>query len=169
MAEWAEAFEAASALQVRCDHREQCCGGTFYWNSALQCPFCDQVAPDDHQVLMRHFVVAAKEDLPDNAKPADRLIASGWQQVLNVGRGELRLAPPGSAEHARAEAFVGFSLAGRRLSLIPSGNAPLALRWRGARSAQPVRARHDLPRSGQRYLLHVGDHHATHEAWGFEW
>lgn len=169
MAEWAEAFEAASALQVRCDHREQCCGGTFYWNSALQCPFCDQVAPDDHQVLLRHFVVAAKEDLPDNAKPADRLIASGWQQVLNVGRGELRLAPPGSAEHTRAEAFVGFSLAGRQLSLIPSGNAPLALRWRGARSAQPLRARHDLPRSGQRYLLHVGDHHATHEAWGFEW
>lgn len=169
MAEWAEAFEAAAAMQVRCDHDEHCCGGTFYWNTARQCPFCEQVAPEDHQVLLRHFVVAAKEDLPDNAKPADRLIASGWQQVLNVGRGELRLAPPGSAEHARAEAFVGFSLAGRQLSLIPSGNAPLALRWRGARSAQPLRARHDLPRSGQRYLLHVGDHHATHEAWGFEW
>lgn len=169
MAEWAEAFEAAAAMQVRCDHHEHCCGGTFYWNPARHCPFCAQVAPEDHQVLLRHFVVAAKEDLPENAKPVDRLIASGWQQVLNVGRGELRLAPPGSAEHARAEPFVGLSLAGRQLSLIPDGGMPLALQWRGARLAQPLRARHDLPRSGQTYLLHVGDRRATHDAWGFEW
>jgi hypothetical protein len=169
MAEWAEAFESAAAMQVRCDHHEVCCGGTFYWNPARQCSFCAQVAPEDHQVVLRHFVVAAKEDLPENAKPADRLIASGWQQVLNVGRGELRLAPPGSAEHARAEAFLGFSLTRRQLSLIPSGNMPLALRCRGGRDAQPLRARHDLPRSGQTYLLHVGDRRTTHEAWGFEW
>lgn len=169
MAEWAEAFEAASAMQVRCDHHEHCCGGTFYWNPARECPFCEQVAPDDHQVLLRHFVVAAKEDLPDNARPADRLIASGWQQVLNVGRGELRLAPPGSAEHARAEPFLGFSLAGQQLSLVPNSNLPLALQSRGARLAQPLRARNDLPRSGQTYLLHVGDRRTTHEAWGFEW
>lgn len=169
MAEWAEAFESAAAMQVRCDHHEVCCGGTFYWNPARQCTFCAQVAPEDHQVLLRHFVVAAKEDLPENAKPADRLIASGWQQVLNVGRGELRLAPPGSAEHARAEAFLGFSLTGRQLSLIPSGNTPLALRWRGGRDAQPLRARNDLQCSGQTYLLLVGDRRTTHEAWGFEW
>lgn len=169
MAEWAEAFEAAAAMQVRCDHHEHCCGGTFYWNPARQCSFCAQVTPEDHQVLLRHFVVAAKEDLPENAKPADRLIASGWKQVLNVGRGELRTAPPGSAEHARAEPFLGFSLTGRQLSLIPSGNMSLALRWRGGRDAQPLRARHDLPRSGQTYLLHVGDRRTTHEAWGFEW
>jgi DNA-binding helix-hairpin-helix protein with protein kinase domain len=169
MAEWAEAFEAAAAMQVRCDHGERCCGGTFYWNSARQCAFCGQVAPEDHQVLLRHFVVAAKDDLPDNAKPADRLIASGWQQVLNVGRGELRLAPPGSAEHARAEPILGFTLAGRQLALIPSGNVPLALRWRGARVAQSLRARHDLPRGGQTYLVHVGDRRATHDAWRFEW
>lgn len=169
MAEWAEAFEAAAAMQVRCDHHEQCCGGTFYWNSAGQCPFCEQVAPEGHQVLLRHFVVAAKEDLPDNAKPADRLIASGWQQVLNVGRGDLRLAPPGSAEHAQAEPILGFTLAGRQLSLIPSGNLPLALQWRGARLAQPLIARHDLQRNGQTYLIHVGDRRSTHDAWRFEW
>lgn len=169
MAEWAEAFEAAAAIQVRCDHHDHCCGGTFYWNPARNCPFCAQVAPEDHQVLLRHFVVAAKEDLPENAKPVDRLIATGWQQVLNVGRGELRFAPPGSAEYARAEPFIGFSLVGRQLSLIPDGGMPLALQWRGARLAKPLRGRHDLPRSGQTYLLHVGDRRVTHEAWGFEW
>ena len=169
MAEWAEAFEAAAAMQVRCDHGERCCGGTFYWSSARKCPFCGQVAPEDHQVLLRHFVVAAKDDLPDNAKPADRLIASGWQQVINVGRSELRLAPPGSAEHARAEPVIGFTLAGRQLALIPSGNVSLALQWRGARVAQALRARHDLPRGGQTYLVHVGDRRSTHDAWRFEW
>lgn len=169
MAEWAEAFEAAAAMQVRCDHHENCCGGTFYWNSALQCPFCDQVASQDHQVLLRHFVVASKDDLPDNAKSADRLIASGWQQVLNIGRDELRIAPPGSADYARAEPFIGMSLTGRQLSLIPCSDSPLALQRRGARSAQPLKARQDLPRSGQTYLLHVGDRRATHDAWAFEW
>ena len=169
MAEWAEAFEAAAAMQVRCDHHEDSCGSTFYWNPARQCSFCAQVAPEDHHVLLHHYVVAAKDDLPENAKPADRLIASGWRQVLNVGRGELRLAPPGSAEHARADPFLGFSLAGRQLSLIPSGSLPLALQRRGARAAEPLLARQELPRSGQTYLLHMGDRRTTHEAWGFEW
>jgi len=169
MAEWAEALEAAAALQVRCDHHEDCCGGTFYWSPKRECPYCGKVAPADHQVLFRHFVVAAEEDLPDNAKPADRLIASGWHQVLNVGKGELRLAPPGSAEYSRAEPFLGFNLTGKQLSLIPIGNSPLALRSRGTRSVLPLRGRHELARSGQTYLLHVGDRRATHEAWGFEW
>lgn len=169
MSEWAEAFEAAAAMQVRCDHHEHCCSGTFYWNRARQCPFCEQVAPVDHQVLFRHFVVAAKEDLPEGAKPGDRLIESGWRQVLNVGRGELRIAPPGSAEHARAEPFLGLSLAGQKLSLIPNGNLPLTLEWRGERLTQPLRARQELPHSGKKYRLHVGDCSATHDAWHFEW
>ena len=169
MAEWAEAFESAAAILVRCDHDERCCGGSFYWNSARHCPFCEQIAPEDHQLLLRHFVVAAKDDLPDNAKPADRLIESGWRQVLNVGRGELRLAPPGSSRHSDAVPFLGLGLAGRQLSLIPIGNLPLSLQWRGARLAEPLRARHDLPRSGQTYLIHVGDRRATHDAWRFEW
>ena len=113
--------------------------------------------------------MAAKDDLPDNAKPADRLIESGWRQVLNVGRGELRLAPPGSSRHSDAASFLGLGLAGRQLSLIPMGNLPLSLQWRGARLAEPLRARHDLARSGQTYLIHVGDRRATHDAWRFEW
>lgn len=169
MAEWAEAFESAAAMQVKCDHHEDCCRGTFYWNASRRCPFCEQVTPEDRQVLLRHFVVAAKADLPENAKPTDRLIPSGWRQVLNVGPAELRHAPPGSGEYARAAPFVGLSLTNGQLSLIPKGNVALALQWRGAGQPQTLQVRQDLPRRGQTYLLHVGDRRASHEAWGFEW
>ena len=169
MAEWAEAFEAAAAVQVSCDHADDCCGGTFYWNKARQCPFCEQVAPASHHLQLQHFVVASKDDLPENAKSSDRLIASGWSQVLNAGRGELRLAPPGSVGHAQSEPVITLSLAGQKLSLTPSGSIPLSLQWRGGPKAEPLQACLELPHSGKTYLLHIGDRKASHDAWRFEW
>jgi eukaryotic-like serine/threonine-protein kinase len=169
MSEWAEAFEAATSLLVRCDHVDTCCGGAFTWNAARTCPFCGSTSPTGHSVLLSHHVLAAKSDLPDNAKLLDRWLASGWQQVINAGPSEIRQAPPGSACYANSDVIATFSLAGNVLSVTPSRRVRLGLRLKGGRSAPPLEGRVDLQRKGLTYTLHVGDLKSSHDVWQFEW
>jgi hypothetical protein len=169
MSEWAEAFEAALANLVRCDHSAECCQGAFYWNANLECPFCSAVAPEDHCILFEHRLLAAKSAMAEGSGPGDRWIETGWKHVLGSGTFDLKGFPPGSEGYADADSVASLTLSGDTLHVRPTGGVRVALRVEGGKSASALTGRVEITRRARGYTVHVGNVRATHHVWRFVW
>ena len=167
MAEWAEAFESAHALLVRCKHQD--CGSGFFWNKALACPFCERRTTSTHWLRLVHHLMCSKRDLPEATTAKERLIDTGWRMVLGDQAVTLHAAPPGSSTYADSPPVVELTLDGSVLELRPTGQEKLHLQTSGNRELTRVRGRIELPQAGLNYGLHLGEPDQTHDLWLFKW
>jgi eukaryotic-like serine/threonine-protein kinase len=167
MAEWAEAFEAAHALLVRCEHED--CASSFFWNKALNCPFCERPTASVFWLRWVHHLICSKDDLPEASHLQERLIDTGWRQVVGDQTITLHAAPPGSAVYADSAPVAALKLQGSTLELRPIGSARLHLQTLGNLELTRLRGTVDLPQAGLNYGLHLGDITQTHDLWRFKW
>lgn len=167
MADWAEAFEAAHALLVRCEHED--CGSSFFWNKALECPFCERRTTSTHWLRWVHLLKCSADDLPDATSAKERLIDTGWRVVLGDQAVTLHAAPPGSSTYADSSPVAELQLDGNMLELRPIGHGKLYLQTAGNRELIRVRGRIELPQAGLNYGLHMGEPAQTHDLWCFKW
>ena len=167
MAEWAEAFEAAHALLVRCEHED--CASSFFWNKALNCPFCEQPTTSVFWLRLVHHLICSKNDLPEASHAQERLIDTGWRQVVGDQTITLHAAPPGSALYDDSAPVAALKLQGPTLELRPIGSARLHLQTLGNLELTRLRGTVDLPQAGLNYGLHLGDITKTHDLWRFKW
>lgn len=169
MAEWAEAMEAAAALQVTCDEAAGGCGSTFLWNTALECPFCGMVHPADSAVRLAHFIYARLQDLGEGANLKDRWIPTAYHQVVGANAVELRSSPPGSATYLESEILASLWIEGDTLVLNPSGKHKLWVQHQGSSSLMPLNNKLSLERKGIVHALHLGKADRAHGTWRFKW
>lgn len=167
MTEWAEAFEAAHALLVRCEHKN--CNSAFFWNKALDCPFCEHRTTSTHWLRWVHFLMCSKLDLPEATTAKERLIDTGWRVVLGDEAVTLHAAPPGSSTYADSAPVAELRLDGMVLNLRPLGQGKLHLQTSGSGELTRVRGRIELPQAGLNYGLHLGEPDQTHDLWRFKW
>lgn len=167
MAEWAEAFEAAHALLVRCEHED--CASSFFWNKALNCPFCERPSTSVFWLRLVHHLICSKNDLPEASHVQERLIDTGWRQVVGDQNITLHAAPPGSAVYADSVPVAALKLQGSTLELRSIGSARLHLQTLGNLELTRLRGTVDLPQAGLNYGLHLGDITQTHDLWRFKW
>ena len=167
MAEWAEAFEAAHALLVRCEHED--CASSFFWNKALNCPFCERPTTSVFWLRLVHHLICSKNDLPEASHVQERLIDTGWRQVVGDQTITLHAAPPGSAVYDDSAPVAALKLQGSTLELRPIGSARLHLQTLGNLELTRLRGTVDLPQAGLNYGLHLGDITQTHDLWRFKW
>lgn len=167
MAEWAEAFEAAHALLVRCEHED--CASSFFWNKALSCPFCERPTTSVLWLRWVHHLICSKEHLPEANHVQERIIDTGWRQVVGDQAVTLHAAPPGSAVYADSAPVIELKLQGSILELRPIGNTRLHLQTLGSRELTRLRGKADIPQAGLSYGLHLGDITQTHDLWRFKW
>jgi DNA-binding helix-hairpin-helix protein with protein kinase domain len=166
MAEWAEAFEAAHALLVRCEHED--CASSFFWKEKLVCPFCGESIPSKRWLLLEHKLLCSSVDLPDFAAEDERCFMSGWQQTVGDLPIHLRNAPPGSAGYTDSPTVARLWIDEKRLVIQPLDRAKLRLDANAAPSER-IRGRIELPTSRSEYRLHLGDITQTHDLWRFKW
>lgn len=167
MAEWAEGFEAAHALLVRCEHED--CGSSFFWNKGLACPFCERRTTSTQWLRCVHFVMCSAHDLPEATAAKERLIDTGWRVVLGDQPVTLHAAAPGSSTYADSAAVAELRLDGMVLNLRPLGQVKLHLQSSSSRELTRVRGRIELPQAGLNYGLHLGEPDQTHDLWRFKW
>ena len=166
MAEWAEAFEAAHALLVRCEHED--CASSFFWMEKLVCSFCGESMPSKRWLLLEHKLLSSPEDLPDFAAEDMRCFVTGWQQTVGDLPIHLRNAPPGSAGYLDSPTVARIWIDEGRLVIHPLDKAKLRLDANGEPSER-IRGRIELPTSGSEYRLHLGEITQTHDLWRFKW
>lgn len=170
MAEWAEAFEAAAAVQITCEGPVGCCGSSFYWHRNRTCPFCGSEGLKGRWVNLRYFVLVPKSALPEGSAPSERWVDSKWQQIVEKNKVALHAAPPGSSVYADSEAVAQLWLDGDRLVLQKEGATSLAIRLTGSKApAQRVLGRIELHREECGYTLHIGNVQSAHDVWRFTW
>jgi len=99
----------------------------------------------------------------------ERLIDTGWRQVVGDQTITLHAAPPGSAVYADSAPVAALKLQGSTLELRPIGGARLHLETLGTLELTRLRGTVDLPQAGLNYGLHLGDITQTHDLWRFKW
>ena len=169
MAEWAEAFEAAVAVQVLCDTGHGGCGSTFLWNRDLCCPFCDTPQPAQTVVPLVHLVCAALDELGEVASPKDRWIRTGHVQTVAGEPITLRSAPPGTAGYADSGPMLSLQIVADDLVIHIERERQVFLQTAGSTKLLPLRGRVSLPRRGVGLVLHFGSGEQTHDVWRFNW
>jgi eukaryotic-like serine/threonine-protein kinase len=169
MAEWAEAFEAAVAVQVLCDMGHGGCGSTFLWNRDLCCPFCDTAQPAGTVLPLVHLVCAALDELGEVASPNDRWIRTGHVQTVAGEPVTLRSAPPGTACHADSDPVLSLQVVADDLVIHVERGRQVFLQTAGSTKLQPLRGRVPLSRRGVGMVLHFGSGEQTHDVWRFNW
>ncbi|MBN8491467.1 MAG: protein kinase [Burkholderiales bacterium] len=168
MGEWAEAFEAATAVQVLCLDSIGC-GSTFYWNKAIQCPFCDTRHDPSSVLRLSHAVYASPAELGEDAAPAHSWIATDIVAVLSANELVLRAAPPGTSAYLDSAVAAALQIDGDELVIRAGKSKPLHLQVSGAKSGPALRGTSRIPRDGRVRALHVGPLDATHDVWRFKW
>lgn len=169
MAEWAEALEAAAALQVACDEAAGGCGSTFLWNAALECQFCGTVHPAGAAVRLAHFIYAPIQDLGEGANPKDCWIPTKHNQVVGANAVELRSSPPGSATYLESESLASLWIEDETLVINPSGKHGLWVQHQGSSRLLPLNRKLSLERKGIAHALHLGQSDRAHGTWRFKW
>lgn len=169
MAEWAEALEAAAALQVTCSEAAEGCGSTFIWNAGLECPFCGTVHPASSVLRMKHELFAPLQELGEEARPADCWIPTPHEQVVGSQMTELRSSPPGSATYLESGVVASLWIDGNTLVLRPTGERGLWILHQGSKQLMPVERRLSLERQGIWHTLLLGKCDQMHGAWRFKW
>ena len=169
MAEWAEALEAAAALQVACEEAAGGCSSTFLWNAALECPFCGMVHPAGSAVRLAHLIHAPLQDLGEGANPKDCWMPTAHHQVVGANAVELRSSPPGSATYLESEALASLWIEGETLVLNPSGKHRLWVQHQGSSRLMPLNSKQSLERKGIVHALHLGKADRAHGTWRFKW
>ncbi len=169
MAEWAEALEAAAALQVACDEATGGCGSTFSWNTALECPFCNTVHPPSAIVRLAHCIYAPLQDLEEGSNPKDCWMPTAHLQVVGTNPVELRSSPPGSATYLESEVLASLWIEGGTLVLNPSGKHRLWVQHQGSSRLMPLNNKLSLERKDIAHALHLGKSDRAHGTWRFRW
>lgn len=169
MAEWAEAFEAAVAVQVLCNMDHGGCGSTFLWNRDLCCPFCDTAQPAGTVVPLVHLVCSALDELGEVASPNDRWIRTGHVQTVAGEPITLRSAPPGTASYADSGPMLSLQIVADDLVIHIERERQVFLQTAGSTKLLPLRGRVSLPRRGVGMVLHFGSGEQTHDVWRFNW
>lgn len=117
LADWADALEAAWALMLDCNASD--CVSSFFWNSARQCPFCDQVLADGLLLSHAWFNDGAAEQ---------PYLDSGDRFALTLDKPlELHLAPVGTSGYKEAPLVCEILLRDDGLTLKPKGEGVLML------------------------------------------
>lgn len=169
MAEWAEAFEAAVAVQVLCDTEHDGCGSTFLWNRDLCCPFCDTAQPAGSVLRLVHSVFAAPDEVGDLVDSKNRQIVTGHFQTVASEPVALRSAPPGTACYADGELVLSLQIVADDLVIQVEHGRQVYLSLAGSTKLLPLRGRVPLPRRGLGMVLHFGSDDQTHDVWRFKW
>ena len=169
MAEWAEAFEAAVAVQVLCDTEHDGCGSTFLWNRDLCCPFCDMAQPAGSVLRLVHSVFAAPDEVGDLVDSKNRQIVTGHFQTVASEPVALRSAPPGTACYADGELVLSLQIVADDLVIQVEHGRQVYLSLAGSTKLLPLRGRVPLPRRGLGMVLHFGSDDQTHDVWRFKW
>lgn len=169
MAEWAEALEAAAAMQVTCCETAGGCGSTFLWNTGLECPFCGTVQPASAVLRMKHLLFAPLQELGEEASPADCWIPTSHEQVVGLQSTEIRSSPPGSATYVESAVVASLWIDGNTLVVRPTGERGLWIMHQGSKKLMPVERRLSLERKGLWHTLLLGKCDQTHGAWRFKW
>ena len=169
MAEWAEAFEAAVAVQVLCDMEHGGCGSTFLWNRGLCCPFCDTSQPVQTVLRLVHSIFATPADLGEVAGQNDRWIRTGHVQTVAGEPATLRSAPPGTACYADSEPVLSLQIVADDLVIHVERGSQVFLQTAGSTKLLPLQGRVPLPRQGVRMELHFDSGERTHDVWRFKW
>lgn len=169
MTEWAEAFEAALALQTVCEPSAGGCGSSILWSETGECPFCESTASSQQVIRLHHFVFCPLDQLPEGSVNKDRWIKSERHQVVRQQPVQLRNAPPGAASYADSEVIAEMVIKGHELCITPSGDKALYLQMAGHKSPTRIRGRVNLPRRELAHALHVGELNNMHDAWNFKW
>jgi DNA-binding helix-hairpin-helix protein with protein kinase domain len=169
MAEWADAFEAAVAVQVLCDAEHGGCGSTFLWSRDLSCPFCDTAQPAGSVLRLVHSVFAAPEDLGDLVDSKNRQIVTGYFQTVAGRPVALRSAPPGTACYAGGELVLSLQIVADDLVIQVEHGRQVYLSLAGSTKLLPLQGRVPLPRRGVGMVLHFGSDDRTHDVWRFKW
>jgi eukaryotic-like serine/threonine-protein kinase len=169
MAEWAEAFEAAVAVQVLCDLERDGCGSTFLWNRDLCCPFCGTSRPAGTVLRLVHSVFAAPAELGEVASPNDCWIKTGHVQTVAGEPVTLRSAPPGTACHADSEPVLSLQIVADDLVIHVERGRQVFLQTAGSTKLLLLRGRVPLSRRGVGMVLHFGSGEQTHDVWRFNW
>jgi hypothetical protein len=116
-----------------------------------------------------HHLICSKEHLPEANHVQERIIDTGWRQVVGDQAVTLHAAPPGSAVYADSAPVIELKLQGSILELRPIGNTRLHLQTLGSRELTRLRGKADIPQAGLSYGLHLGDITQTHDLWRFKW
>lgn len=169
MAEWAEAFEAAVAVQVLCNMDHGGCGSTFLWNRDLCCPFCDMAQPAGSVLRLVHSVFAAPDEVGDLVDSKNRQIVTGHFQTVASEPVALRSAPPGTACYADGELVLSLQIVADDLVIQVEHGRQVYLSLAGSTKLLPLRGRVPLPRRGLGMVLHFGSDDQTHDVWRFKW
>lgn len=169
MAEWAEAFEAAVAVQVLCDTGHGGCDSTFLWNRDLCCPFCDTAQPAGTVLRLAHSIFATPADLGDVASSKDCWISTGHVQTVAGEPVALRSAPPGTACYADSELVLSLQIVADDLVIHIERERRVFLQTAGSTKLSPLRGRVSLSRRGVGMVLHFGSGEQTHDVWRFKW
>ena len=169
MAEWAEAFEAAVAVQVLCNMDHGGCGSTFLWNRDLCCPFCDTAQPAGSVLRLVHSVFAAPDEVGDLVDSKNRQIVTGHFQTVASEPVALRSAPPGTACYADGELVLSLQIVADDLVIQVEHGRQVYLSLAGSTKLLPLRGRVPLPRRGLGMVLHFGSDDQTHDVWRFKW
>ena len=170
MAEWAQALEAAAALQVQCEEGDGGCGSTFLWSESRECPFCGQAGRGaNSSVLMDHLVFAPKSFLGEDAKPQDQWTATGQAQVVGRTPVPLRLSPPGTASFPDSRSLASVWIQSGALTIQVTSGENVTLQTSGVKKLEPLHGRIRLPARGVRIALHMGRIDAPHGVWRLTW
>ena len=169
MTEWAEAIEAALALQTVCEPSAGGCGSSILWSDTGECPFCESAASSQQATRLHHFVFCPLDQLPEGSVNKDRWIKSERHQVVGHRPVQLRSAPPGSATHADSAVIAEIAIKASELCITPSGEKALHLQMAGHKAMTQIKGRVSLPRRELAYALHVGELSDMHDAWNFKW
>lgn len=170
MAEWAQALEAAAALQVQCEEGDGGCGSTFLWSPAMECPFCGRLGHSAKtSVLMDHLVFAPKAFLADDAKPPDQWTPTGQAQVVGGTPVPLRQCPPGASSYPDSRELASMWIQEGALIIQVASGADVTLQTSGVKQLEPLHGRVRLPWRGARMALHLGPLDAPHGVWRLTW
>lgn len=172
MAEWAEAFDSAVMLLAKCD-TEKGCGNSFLFNPRAACPFCDHALPQEHFLLMHHFVCEPIPAEEEHVLLETLAIRTYDRQLVTCNnKVELRSSPAGSSTYNESCLVCSLELNEDGLLITPESPTFVTLSRMTWSDNKPISKPFLLRmkgRIGKFAYLHIGDANAPHAVWRFKW
>lgn len=168
MSTWAEAFEEAAAVTLKCEE----CESSFYYNDKQQCLFCEFEQFENKGLLFKEYFWLPPDVLPEGANSEkDCWIATDRAKVLQINVIELKPPIYDYLSGLEASSYCRLELKDGDLWIEPLSKDGSVLLQNNKKSEE-IKRRMRLKKESKSdtdFFLHLGDFNKQHPVWRFRW